>query len=728
MSQLAITKDHQSAARAGRPTAATRRRSGHPLMGAHDALGNRGMLRLAAMQAPPVALGVAARVPPGTIQRTCACDGAEPCGCDTTPPLPWVQREAGDVSAAPSRSVAATALRGQGAGRPLDAASRGFMEPRFGHDLSGVRIHTDAAAARGARLLNAHAFTVGNDVYFAQGRYDPATLPGRTLLAHELTHTIQQGGAAGGAVALSSAAVSHPNDASEREAESVAHHVAGGSPGAPAISSAPTAIQRQEDAGTPASDPSQAPTGPIPAGPAAAGQSSAAAQVEAALSQVPEGASGGVGDFPAAFSILNGLSMDDMLATMAVLEAHGQVEVLYAHIAEATGLDVPRLRVALQAMRLNRTDQRGLVVGDLLQFASDLGAIPPDQRQAVCRYLLATQGTAAGVESLVAFMDAEPADPSTLPPAATATATAKPKQPQPGLPAGGGLGMAAAAGGPFYPRGNQWFGYWIGNMAHRFIAEYYTGKHPGDPVLTNYIPLLTVLQEASGLDGVSYDPSKLTAPGEKPDITNIRLKDLFEIKPMRMIGVAAAEAAAYVAQLRAAGWPVTPGPTGDPGANGSIDFQLGQFRFASTMPGAIGYKLTIRKKDAAEAAKAKAGAGAGTGAGSQQSMSETEKALYVAAVVGVLAAIVIVCLLQPELAPALIVAAEEAGGATVATGAAVLPEAAAGATAITAGAAAPEVLAGAPILLDAAEIAEILGEAGEAANDTDVLLRSASGF
>jgi hypothetical protein len=77
-------------------------------------------------------------------------------------------------------------------GQPLDAQARAFFEPRFGHDFSTVRIHTDTAAAESARAVNAQAYTVGREVVFAQGRYAPTTGPGRSLLAHELTHAVQQ--------------------------------------------------------------------------------------------------------------------------------------------------------------------------------------------------------------------------------------------------------------------------------------------------------------------------------------------------------------------------------------------------------------------------------------------------------------------------------------------------------------------------------------------------------
>jgi outer membrane protein OmpA-like peptidoglycan-associated protein len=80
-------------------------------------------------------------------------------------------------------------------GQPLDATTRGFMEPRFGQDFSGVRVHTDATAAQSARDVSAHAYTVGHNVVFGAGQYQPATSAGRELLAHELSHTIQQGAA-----------------------------------------------------------------------------------------------------------------------------------------------------------------------------------------------------------------------------------------------------------------------------------------------------------------------------------------------------------------------------------------------------------------------------------------------------------------------------------------------------------------------------------------------------
>ncbi len=82
-------------------------------------------------------------------------------------------------------------------GQPLDPASRNFFEPRFGRDFSNVRVHADARAAESAQAVSARAYTVGNHIVFGPGRYDSQSLAGRKLLAHELTHTIQQHGMRG---------------------------------------------------------------------------------------------------------------------------------------------------------------------------------------------------------------------------------------------------------------------------------------------------------------------------------------------------------------------------------------------------------------------------------------------------------------------------------------------------------------------------------------------------
>ncbi len=93
-----------------------------------------------------------------------------------------------------------------GGGGGLPPGSLRFFEPRLGVDLSGVRVHHDGGAARLASSVNARAFTVGRDVFFGAGEWAPGTTRGDLLLAHELTHTIQQGGGGAGVVMRATAA------------------------------------------------------------------------------------------------------------------------------------------------------------------------------------------------------------------------------------------------------------------------------------------------------------------------------------------------------------------------------------------------------------------------------------------------------------------------------------------------------------------------------------------
>jgi hypothetical protein len=95
-------------------------------------------------------------------------------------------------SAAPRRGQASVVALPHTAGQPLDPVVRAPMEQRIGHDFTNVRVHGDTESAVAARELGARALTVGRDIYFESGGYDPATREGRRLLAHELVHVVQQ--------------------------------------------------------------------------------------------------------------------------------------------------------------------------------------------------------------------------------------------------------------------------------------------------------------------------------------------------------------------------------------------------------------------------------------------------------------------------------------------------------------------------------------------------------
>ncbi|MBT3076827.1 MULTISPECIES: DUF4157 domain-containing protein [Streptomyces] len=113
-----------------------------------------------------------------------------------------------------------------GGGSPLDTDTRADMERRMGADFSDVRIHHDSAADASAKGVGAHAYTVGNNVVFQRDAYDPASPQGRTTLAHELTHVIQQrNGPVEGTEAPGGIRVSDPSDRFEREAVANAERV-----------------------------------------------------------------------------------------------------------------------------------------------------------------------------------------------------------------------------------------------------------------------------------------------------------------------------------------------------------------------------------------------------------------------------------------------------------------------------------------------------------------------
>ena len=122
------------------------------------------------------------------MQRQTAEEGSEEAAPD-------VQMQAGKAQAATPEVTPETESyinQSKGGGQPMSDSDRAYMEPRFGRDLSGVRLHTGSRAAEAAKGVNAQAFTRGQDIYFGAGQYQPGGAQGQRLLAHELTHTVQQ--------------------------------------------------------------------------------------------------------------------------------------------------------------------------------------------------------------------------------------------------------------------------------------------------------------------------------------------------------------------------------------------------------------------------------------------------------------------------------------------------------------------------------------------------------
>lgn len=145
------------------------------------------------------------RMPEPQVQRACACDEGEDCAnCQMDQQGQETQRlQPKHVGSSDAGRAAAPPIVNQvlaSPGRPLDSATRAFMEPRFGHDFAHVRVHSDAAAEQSADDVNAKAYTVGNSIVFGAGSFAPGSAEGRRLIAHELAHVVQQTGTSGVAI------------------------------------------------------------------------------------------------------------------------------------------------------------------------------------------------------------------------------------------------------------------------------------------------------------------------------------------------------------------------------------------------------------------------------------------------------------------------------------------------------------------------------------------------
>jgi len=191
-----------------------------------------------------------ARVPQGLLQHKCDCGnqtiaGAE-CSSCSKKHNDRLQRSAISRDSANSHDNAVSPIVHEvlrAPGQPLDAETRAFFEPRFGHDFSRVRVHTDSKAAESAQAVNALAYTVGPDVVFGAGQFAPRLNAGQRLLAHELTHVIQQGFQGTSAAS----AVGQSDSAHEREADTVANAVNSGAMVPGLLSHSPTTgvLQRE---------------------------------------------------------------------------------------------------------------------------------------------------------------------------------------------------------------------------------------------------------------------------------------------------------------------------------------------------------------------------------------------------------------------------------------------------------------------------------------------------
>ena len=195
----------------------------------------------------------------GALQRKCACGGsAGKCEACSHQNLS-VQRSTRNSELGTRNSFGVPPIVNEvlrSPGQPLDATTRAFMEPRFGHDFSRVRVHSDAHAAESTRAIGALAYTMGQDIVFRPDQYQPQTNEGRHLLAHWLTHVIQQGDSRAPGDQVNAAGPTILENASlQREADHWADRITRSSLPQSAFSSAvqgsaPLSVQLQEDPAT----------------------------------------------------------------------------------------------------------------------------------------------------------------------------------------------------------------------------------------------------------------------------------------------------------------------------------------------------------------------------------------------------------------------------------------------------------------------------------------------
>jgi hypothetical protein len=199
------------------------------------------------------------------LRRKCACSSSPKSGeCEECKKNQLQRTAAGAAGIAAAPPIVHDVLRSPG--KPLDASTRSFFEPRFGHDFSKVRVHTDDRAAASARAVNATAYTVGHSVVFDRGQFAPSSNSGRKLLAHELTHVMQQSASGRCSPPASSLEIGPREDPSENQAEELAGHATGPSGAHRFASSQPLAsrsmtarLQRQAGSGSGEDEPKKEP-------------------------------------------------------------------------------------------------------------------------------------------------------------------------------------------------------------------------------------------------------------------------------------------------------------------------------------------------------------------------------------------------------------------------------------------------------------------------------------
>lgn len=420
-----------------------------------------------------------------------------------------------------------------GGGRPLPPAVVARLSAVFGHDLSHVRVHQDAPAARLAEAAQARAFTVGHEIWFNTGELDLTSPQGLELLLHELTHVIQADQGRAPRPRVEGLTVSSPHDPHEQEAERAAAALL------PAVDLYGDGLGLEGDGLL--SD--GAWSAAVDLGPAQSPETTISRE-DLPTSETPQAneAAGArllvmwEGETPLVIRAPEGGEAEDIAAAFAEAGATTCEDWEEVNAAEAT-----------------------YPLYYALMLAGESGASAIDFE---------------GLAPVAATMLGE------TPPAAAATGDGMAPQ-----TAGGGMSP-----GPWAPPGGQPAPFYVGNDAHDGIGRRYRELNSYDTVFLNSTPVASIVDKMVPKGDVSkLSPSNAAL---RPDILNATKRCVYEIKPANAAAAGAAEAAMYVAAFAQAGVVISLGAPAMPGTSGVISGPGGFFQYDSPLPGVIVYRYS----------------------------------------------------------------------------------------------------------------------------------------
>ncbi len=492
----------------------------------------------------------------------------------------------GEVSAASVHGAAARGLEGTGGTLPhLDTIQQAFGR----HDVRGVTAHVGGPAEQACHDMGAHAYASGTSVAFARA-------PDLHTAAHEAAHVVQQRGG----VRLEGA-VGASGDEHEQHADAVADLVVAGHSAESMLDAydgaAPGSAQPAAERAHAARPIVQRDTRQEPP---RAQENARVDRLIHLLTTTPPAR--GVDDWDEAYAFLNALSLPDLLATMSGAADRGCLTALLARKSSANSYGgAARLLSALYAVELSRAAPSSVTNEQLNRAGVILDQIPHDQQLQIFEYILNQRGLSVAattlMEGVVAMRERETA-------AAGGTGDGAP-----GSDAAGGVpatGAPATAGGPaaatvtapspieprpWAPPGDQPIPFYIGNEAHKGIADNYKAAHGNDDVRANTSPLWKILRDLA-LQGRPANAEALS-DGERalmPDIANLTRLHLYEIKPLAAQPLGAAKAKMYLGLFARAGVAMALGPMGEPGTAGGVPAPGGVFLVWSPEPGVIVYQ------------------------------------------------------------------------------------------------------------------------------------------